>query len=424
EKLCYGICAGSVNLVSHPIQTAESLYKIPEGLKEGWNQFKDGNWTQRVEIATEAAGIAAMLVEAGVRIKNARNAGKASAEMEGILAEDAGTASGVEGAGASELTEDMCRLVEKYKKLCEEEQWSMNKNTGCFLAGTKVSTPEGMRNIEEIMVGEEVYAENTATGKSEKRKVTRISQQKTNIIVYLQVNGSEICSTMEHPFRHKEKGWVKAEELLPGDFLKQRDGEYAEITYIRQRKEEKEQWVYNLEVEGLHSYYVAGEELLVHNGEGVCPGGDVKIESAGKYSDRIKWGIHDIEVRPEGKGFWGRRINQNNPRVEGYELKINPNNESYYLPHPNGGFVQFENMINSTVQDGKLIMKQKSFYHVNDLPDFAKNKVLLEAQRQLDAAAQAGYNVEWLVSDVNAANQLRELFKNKNMDIKITYYPE
>lgn len=94
---------------------------------------------------------------------------------------------------------------------------------------------------------------------------------------------SNVCSTMEHPFRHKEKGWVRTEELLPGDFLKKRNGEYAQITYTRQRKEEKEQWVYNLEVEGLHSYYVAGEKLLVHNGEGVCPSGEVEIKS-GSYS--------------------------------------------------------------------------------------------------------------------------------------------
>ena len=83
-------------------------------------------------------------------------------------------------------------------------------------------------------------------------------------------------------------------------------------------------------------------------------------------------------MRPDGNGFWGQRIRQNNPRVDGYELKINPQNESYYLPHPEGGYVQFENMINSTVQDGKLVMQQKSFYHVNDMPDFAKNKVLQE----------------------------------------------
>lgn len=273
EKLCYGIFAGSVNLVSHPIQTIESLGKIPQAVKEGWNNFKNGNWTQRAEIATEAVGTIALLVEAGVKMKNARKAAKTSAEMEGILAED---------ARASELTGDMSRLVEEYSRLSKEEAWSMYKNGGCFLAGTKVSTSEGMRNIEEIAVGEEVYAENTATGKPEKRKVTRIFQQKTNTIVYLRINGSEIFSTMEHPFWHKEKGWVRAEELFPGDILKQRDGEYAEIIYIRHEKEVKEQRVYNLEVEGLHSYYVAGGELLVHNGDDLCSVGKVRIESAGK----------------------------------------------------------------------------------------------------------------------------------------------
>lgn len=149
-----------------------------------------------------------------------------------------------------------------------------------------------------------------------------------------------------------------------------------------------------------------------------------KAIKSGRYSDTIKWGIHDIEVRPDGKGFWGRRIKQNNPRVDAYELKVNPNDESYYLPHPNGGYVQFENMVNCTVQDGKLIMKQKSFYHVDDMPDFVKNKVLQEAQRQIDSASLAGYKVEWLVSDESAVYQLKNLFKSNNMDIDIRYYPE
>ena len=125
-------------------------------------------------------------------------------------------------------------------------------------------------------------------------------------------------------------------------------------------------------------------------------------------------------MRPDGNGFWGQRIRQNNPRVDGYELKINPQNESYYLPHPEGGYVQFENMINSTVQDGKLVMQQKSFYHVNDMPDFAKNKVLEEARRQIDAAGAADYKVEWLVSDESAVNQLTEFFKEHNVDIIVT----
>ena len=87
------------------------------------------------------------------------------------------------------------------------------------------------------------------------------------------------------------------------------------------------------------------------------------------------------------------------PRVDNYELKINPNNESYYLPHPNVGYVQFENRVNNIVQDGKLIKSSQSFYHVDDLLAFAQNSVLKEARRQLEAATAAGYKVEWLISD-------------------------
>lgn len=81
-------------------------------------------------------------------------------------------------------------------------------------------------------------------------------------------------------------------------------------------------------------------------------------------------------------------------------------------------------MVNSTVQDGKLIMKQKSFYHVDDMPSFAKDKVLKEAQRQVSSAGNAKYNVEWLVSDKEVVSQLTKLFKEQRIDIKVTFYPE
>ena len=123
-------------------------------------------------------------------------------------------------------------------------------------------------------------------------------------------------------------------------------------------------------------------------------------------------------------GFWGKRLKQSDSRVDSYEMKINPQNESYYLPHPEGGYVQFENMVNSTVQDGKLVVQQKSFYHVNDMPEFAKRKVLEEALRQIAAARAAEYKVEWLVSDEVAVMQLMDFFEERNVDIVVTYYPE
>ena len=151
---------------------------------------------------------------------------------------------------------------------------------------------------------------------------------------------------------------------------------------------------------------------------------EISKETAKKYDQKIKWGINTINVRKEGKGFWGERMSQHNTRVDKYELKINPNNESFYLPHPMGGFVQFENLKNKTVQDGKLILTKKSFYHVADLPDFAKEKVLQEARRQIEAASSANYKIEWLISDKKAVNQLTELFILNNVNIKVSFLPE
>ena len=143
-----------------------------------------------------------------------------------------------------------------------------------------------------------------------------------------------------------------------------------------------------------------------------------------EYTTTIKWGINKIEARPFGEGFWGERIPQKNPRVDNFELKINPNNESFYLPHPKGGYVQFENLAGDFVQDGKLIMKQKSFYHVEDLPKFAQDKVIKEAMRQIESSSVVGYKVEWLVSDEKAVEQLTRLFKKENINITVRYYPE
>jgi hypothetical protein len=152
-----------------------------------------------------------------------------------------------------------------------------------------------------------------------------------------------------------------------------------------------------------------------------------EIDNAvGSYTTTIKWGQIPIEARPFGKGYWGKRIVQSDTRVNGYELKINPNNESFYLPHPEGGFVQFENITDKFIlQDGKLVMDKSSIYHVLDKPEFlVKSSVLDPAIRQLESAKAAGYKIEWLVSDEKAVQQLRQFFKEKNMDITVNLLPE
>jgi hypothetical protein len=146
--------------------------------------------------------------------------------------------------------------------------------------------------------------------------------------------------------------------------------------------------------------------------------------AVGTYNTTIKWGIQPaIPARQHSsiKGaYWAKRTPQTNPRVDKFELKINPNNESFFLPHPDGGLVQFENVVGtSVVQDGKLIMKARSHYHVADMPSFAAESVLKEARRQVAAASNSGLKVEWLVSDSRAIQQLEALFKKENVAITI-----
>lgn len=110
-------------------------------------------------------------------------------------------------------------------------------------------------------------------------------------------------------------------------------------------------------------------------------------------------------------------------------MKINPNNESYYLPSPEGGFVQFENLIGNTVQDGKLILNPgSSWYCPSQLPvrmqSVARDNVLAEAGRQIAAAQLHNLEVEWLMSDQAAIDEMVDLFGAENIKIRVRFLAE
>jgi len=147
-------------------------------------------------------------------------------------------------------------------------------------------------------------------------------------------------------------------------------------------------------------------------------------DTPGVYTKKIEWQGHPIDARDAWPGYWGKRTKQAEPRVDAYERKINPNNESFYLPAAEkSGHVQYENAVGKIVQDGKCIMKPQSIYHVADVP-YGRATVLAEARRQASAAAKAGMKVEWLVSEQRAVDQLTELFKNEGVPIDVKFFPE
>lgn len=145
------------------------------------------------------------------------------------------------------------------------------------------------------------------------------------------------------------------------------------------------------------------------------------IKNYKSYDCEIRWRSQPIKARAEGKGYWGERTIQDDMLEDMYELKINPNDESFYLSSSTQSMAQFENFSNGVLQDAKRIKSDKSFYHVEDMPGFAKTKVLAEAQRQLDVADYNGYTLEWIVSDQKAVEQLTRLFQSNNLNITVKY---
>ncbi|GIM87193.1 type IV secretion protein Rhs [Salinispora arenicola] len=163
-------------------------------------------------------------------------------------------------------------------------QLSACKNS--FLPGTHVLMADGStKPIEDVKVGDLVIATDPETSTTEARLVTHIIvgdgvKQLVQIAAKEDAhNVGSIVATDEHPFYSPGKGtWTDAEDLRAGDPLLTSGSEHIYIASTRSWSEHQK--VYNLTVDGLHTYYViAGNTpVLVHNTNG-CFGNSIPTES-------------------------------------------------------------------------------------------------------------------------------------------------
>ncbi len=154
--------------------------------------------------------------------------------------------------------------AKKSSKLCNVLTKITKKNF-CFVAGTEVLTSEGLVPIEEIKVGDLVWAENPETGEKELKPVVQLFVSETNELVHLVIDNDDIFVTPEHPFYVLDKGWVNTIELEPGDKIPQQDGDISTIYSIFCAQTQTPVTVYNFEVADFHTYYVGEDSVLVHN---------------------------------------------------------------------------------------------------------------------------------------------------------------
>ena len=135
----------------------------------------------------------------------------------------------------------------------------------CFVAGTLVDTQVGHIPIEEIKVGDYVYAEDPVTGEKELKQVVKTFINQTNELICIQVDSQTILTTPNHPFFSSEIGWIEAQNLRTGDNLLLRSGEILVVEDVQYIILEAPVNVYNFEVEDFHTYYVTSLSILVHN---------------------------------------------------------------------------------------------------------------------------------------------------------------
>ncbi len=150
-----------------------------------------------------------------------------------------------------------------------------------------VSTESGHKAIENIEIGDKVWAYDEETGEQQLKEVVTLFRNETSDWVHVYINDEEkLTCTKEHPFFIPDlKQWVNACDLTMGmnvllstynDVLplddsidKNESSRYnyntTAITKIEVEVLETPETTYNFEVRDFHTYYVGEASVLVHN---------------------------------------------------------------------------------------------------------------------------------------------------------------
>jgi Pretoxin HINT domain len=143
----------------------------------------------------------------------------------------------------------------------EARKMSSGGQSSCFSAGTKVTTPEGPRCIESLMVGDTVSAFCESTREFVQRPVRRHAAHSAARIWQITISGAAapIATTGTHLFLTR-RGWRRAKRLRIGDELYTRVG-WQSIETVK--KTERVEPVYNLVVEEALTFVADG--VVVHS---------------------------------------------------------------------------------------------------------------------------------------------------------------
>ena len=116
--------------------------------------------------------------------------------------------------------------------------------------------------IENIKIGDCVYAFDENAKKKVIGTVEDVFVSKTNQTISLFVNGHKIESTAEHPYYVVGNGWVSAEQISCGDVLLDSEGKCIYVEKVEKTVYKSPVNVYNFRVKDYHTYFVSSTLIL------------------------------------------------------------------------------------------------------------------------------------------------------------------
>lgn len=138
------------------------------------------------------------------------------------------------------------------------------ENAGGFVEGTRVWTPWGATNIQNLVKGDVVLAYDLATGEVVESKISQVFVFYSEDIAEMEIGNETFYLNADHRFYSPtDSDWHEASSINSGFTVLNKDGETVNVS--RSRSYSRKYKLIELTIEDHANYFVGEAGILVHN---------------------------------------------------------------------------------------------------------------------------------------------------------------
>ena len=199
-------------------------------------------------------------------------------------------------------------FVERQKNAPGQSEPPGNESPACFAGGTLVPTPHGDQPIESLCLEDEILSIDPLTGFTRTHRVAGLPRRAVHEALDLVVDGVTITCTGEHPYWVADAGWRPAKELAPGARLLSLSRGAVTVDSVQRKSGPLD--VFNLTVDGLHTFLVSPLGVLVHNKAMARIPLPDRVATLQKEAFDLSQKAAEVPVENPNRAQWTARIRQ------------------------------------------------------------------------------------------------------------------